>query len=84
MSRGAQRNAYLHVMREGMATASMDECGIYIGTTTGQIYRLFASAKRSAADPAWSVTFSRDNGDGWELMLDYLPPVNSVDCGVVV
>ena len=33
-----QRNAYLHVMREGMATDSMDECGIYVGTTTGQIF----------------------------------------------
>ena len=33
-----QRNAYLHVMREGMATDSMEECGIYVGTTTGQIF----------------------------------------------
>ena len=33
-----QRNAYLHVMREGMATDSMEECGVYIGTTTGQIF----------------------------------------------
>ena len=33
-----QRNAYLHVMREGMATDSMDQCGIYVGTTTGQIF----------------------------------------------
>ena len=66
MSRGAQGNAYLHVMREGMATDSMDECGVYFGTTTGQIF------------------FSRDNGDGWELMIDYLPPINPVDCGVVV
>ena len=33
-----QRNAYLHVMREGMATDSMDECGIYVGTSTGQIF----------------------------------------------
>ena len=61
-----QRNAYLHVMREGMATDSMDECGVYIGTTTGQIF------------------FSRDDGDSWELLIDYLPPINSVDCGIVV
>ena len=33
-----QRNAYLHVMREGMATDSLDPCGIYIGTTTGQVF----------------------------------------------
>ena len=61
-----QRNAYLHVMREGMATDSMAECGVYVGTTTGQIF------------------FSRNDGDGWELLIDYLPPINSVDCGTVV
>ena len=33
-----QRNAYLHVLREGMATDSLDECGVYVGTTTGQIF----------------------------------------------
>ena len=61
-----QRNAYLHVMCEGMATDSMDECGVYVGTTTGQIF------------------YSRDDGDTWELLIDYLPPINSVDCGMVV
>lgn len=61
-----QRNAYLHVMREGMATDSMEECGIYIGTTTGQIF------------------YSRDDGDTWELLIDYLPPINSVDAATVV
>ena len=33
-----QRNAYLHVLREGMATDSLDPCGVYIGTTTGQVF----------------------------------------------
>ena len=33
-----QQNAYLHVMREGMATDSLDPCGIYIGTSAGQIF----------------------------------------------
>ncbi len=61
-----QRNAYLHLMREGMATDSMEECGIYVGTTTGQIFH------------------SRDDGDTWELLIDHLPPINSVDCGTVV
>lgn len=61
-----QRNAYLHVMREGMATDSIDECGIYVGTTTGQIF------------------YSRDDGETWELLIDHLPPINSVDCGRVV
>jgi hypothetical protein len=49
-----------------MATNSMDECGVYVGTTTGQIF------------------YSRDDGDTWELLIDYLPPINSVDCGTVV
>ncbi len=61
-----QRNAYLHVLREGMATDSLDECGVYVGTTTGQIF------------------YSRDDGDTWELMIDHLPPINSVDAGLIV
>ena len=61
-----QKRAYLHVMREGMATDGLDPCGVYVGTSTGQLF------------------YSRDNGDSWELLLDYLPPINSVDCGIVV
>ena len=33
-----QRNAYLHGMREGMATDSLDPCGVYVGTTNGQVF----------------------------------------------
>ena len=33
-----QKNAYLHVMREGMATDGLDPCGIYVGTSTGQVF----------------------------------------------
>lgn len=33
-----QEKAYLHLLREGMATDSLDPCGIYIGTTTGQVF----------------------------------------------
>ena len=29
-----QRNAYLHALRDGMATDALDPCGVYIGTTT--------------------------------------------------
>ena len=39
-------------------------CGVYIGTSTGQIFH------------------SRDEGDSWDLLIDYLPPINSVECGV--
>lgn len=61
-----QKNAYLHVMREGMATDGLNPCGIYIGTTTGQVF------------------YSRDDGDSWEVLGDYLAPINSVECGVMV
>lgn len=61
-----QENAYLHVLREGMATDTQDPCGIYLGTTSGRIY------------------YSRDDGDSWEVLVDDLPPINSVDCGLVV
>ena len=61
-----QENAYMHSMREGMTTDSLDPCGIYVGTTTGQIFH------------------SHDDGDSWGLMFDNLPPINSVDCAIVV
>ena len=48
-----------------MATDSLDPCGIYVGTTTGQIF------------------YSRDDGDSWDLLAEYLPPINSVECGLV-
>ncbi|MDA0769973.1 MAG: hypothetical protein BZY79_05585 [SAR202 cluster bacterium Casp-Chloro-G4] len=66
MTRGLpQQHAYLHCMREGMATDPFESCGVYVGTTTGQVF------------------YSRDDGDNWELLVDYLPPINSVECGVV-
>jgi len=33
-----QRNCYVNVLRDAMAIDTMDECGIYFGTTGGQIY----------------------------------------------
>ena len=33
-----QQNAYLHAMRDGLATDMMQPCGVYVGTSTGQIY----------------------------------------------
>ena len=59
-----QENAYLHVLREGMATDSLDDCGIYVGTTTGQLFH------------------SRNNGDNWELLMEDLLPILSIECGV--
>ena len=33
-----QKDCYVNVLRDAMATDSLDECGIYLGTTGGQIY----------------------------------------------
>ncbi|MCI0781772.1 MAG: hypothetical protein J4N93_10795 [Chloroflexi bacterium] len=29
------------------------------------------------------VFYSRDDGDSWELLLEHLPPILSVECGLV-
>jgi hypothetical protein len=46
--------------REGMATDSLDPAGIYIGTTTGQVF------------------YSRDGGNGWDLIPHFFPSIHSV------
>ena len=33
-----QRNCYVNVLRDAMAVDSLDSCGIYFGTTGGQVY----------------------------------------------
>ena len=33
-----QKNAFLHAMRDGMATDSLEPCGVYVGTSTGQLF----------------------------------------------
>lgn len=33
-----QQNCYVNVLRDAMAVDTMDECGIYFGTTGGQVY----------------------------------------------
>ncbi|MBI3764218.1 MAG: exo-alpha-sialidase [Chloroflexi bacterium] len=39
LSRGLpNKDAYLHVFREGMATDTCDSCGVYVGTGTGQVF----------------------------------------------
>ena len=61
-----QDNYYINVLREGMAIDALDPCGIYLGTTTGQIF------------------YNRDDGDSWELILNSLPPILSLETGPVV
>lgn len=60
-----QEHAFLHVLREGMATDALDPCGVYIGTSTGQLFH------------------SRNSGDSWQLMMDNLPPILSVETALV-
>ena len=33
-----QRNCYVNVLRDAMSVDSLDPCGIYFGTTGGQVY----------------------------------------------
>ena len=62
---GLPKQTFVVVLREAMATDSFENAGIYVGTTTGQIF------------------YSRDNGDAWELLADYLPPIYSLETAVL-
>src|SRR5581483_6276676 len=33
-----QKNCYVNVLREAMTVDSLDDCGVYFGTTGGQVY----------------------------------------------
>jgi hypothetical protein len=44
-----------------MTTDTDDPAGVYIGTSTGQIF------------------YSRDDGDHWQMLADYLPPILSLE-----
>jgi hypothetical protein len=33
-----QSNCYVNVLRDAMAIDSLDECGVYFGTSGGQVY----------------------------------------------
>ena len=33
-----QTNCYVNVLRDAMAVDSLDKCGVYFGTTGGQVY----------------------------------------------
>ncbi len=66
LSEGLPRNAWLTILRESLATDDCEACGVYVGTTTGQVF------------------YSRDDGEHWETLADYLPPVLSVSAARVV
>jgi hypothetical protein len=65
MQRGLPERAHLLVLREAMAVDTIDEAGVYIGTSTGQLFH------------------SRDSGDTWQMLADFLPPVLSVESAVI-
>ncbi len=65
LSQGLPDRAHLLALREAMAVDTLDDAGVYVGTSTGQIFN------------------SRDTGDTWGLMADFLPPVLSVEAAVV-
>lgn len=58
------RDAYLTVLREAMAVDSLEQPGVYFGTSTGQVFG------------------SADEGEHWQLVADYLPPIWSVEAAV--
>jgi photosystem II stability/assembly factor-like uncharacterized protein len=44
-----QRDCYVNVLRDAMAVDSLDECGIYFGTTGGQVYASVDAGENWAA-----------------------------------
>jgi hypothetical protein len=65
LTNGLPENAHLVVLREALATDTLDQAGIYAGTNTGQLF------------------YSRNEGDSWELLADFLPPILSVETAVI-
>ncbi len=64
LTNGLPERAYLVVLRGAMATDTYKDAGVYIGTSTGQIFH------------------TRDNGDSWSLLADFLPPISSLEVAV--
>lgn len=55
-----QKDSWLNVFRQSFAADNHDPCGLYFGTSTGQVF------------------MSQDDGDSWNQLTDYLPPILSV------
>ena len=56
---------FAHVHRQAMAADRCDRCGIYVGTSGGQIL------------------YSRNEGDSWQTLAEWLPAIYSVRTAVV-
>jgi photosystem II stability/assembly factor-like uncharacterized protein len=61
-----QENCYVNVLREGLAVDSLDSCGVYFGTTGGQVY-----ASANAGD-SWT-TIVRDLPAVFSVEVQTLP-----------
>lgn len=55
----------LGVLRHGMCTDTVEPCGVYVGTNTGQLFA------------------SRNRGDSWTMLADFLPAIYSVSASVL-
>lgn len=56
----------LGVLRHALCADTLDPCGVYVGTNTGQLFA------------------SRDRGDRWQLIADFLPPIYAVTATTIV
>ena len=65
LTSGLPERAHLVVLREAMAVDSCEAPGVYIGTSTGQIFH------------------TRDCGDTWNLLADFLPPIYALEVAVL-
>jgi photosystem II stability/assembly factor-like uncharacterized protein len=65
LKEGLPERAHLVVLREAMATDQFEEAGVYLGTTTGQVFG------------------TRDSGEKWEQIADYLPRILSVETATI-
>jgi photosystem II stability/assembly factor-like uncharacterized protein len=60
-----QANAFQSVLRGAMATDTLDDAGVYVGTQGG------------------TIVVSADGGDHWNVGLEWLPPIYSLETAVL-
>ena len=60
-----QRDAHTLVLRQALATDTLDQVGLYMGTSGGHLLA------------------SRNEGDDWEVLFNWLPPIASVQAAVI-
>ena len=68
--------------------ANRGDIVLMVGTRKGAFLLASGQARRnwavSGPHHAGSDVFHMAYDSRWELLIDYLPPINSVDCGIVV